>query len=200
MDMKALSIVAPMRANPQPSPVRGVTESALKLVPDAVGPFSPIEGPHSVGFTGSPVALKNVHRVDLPPVESLELNRVVEAKDADGHTWFVTRRHSWMVSAFRERTEEELTAFFDRRNGDLRSSIPFDRISACRLISIEVVRMAYDLRPERCPSRSQRRHHKYRLEALARLQVEVLSGRRLTMADVRSRMEDLGVDCPQYRD
>lgn len=193
----AISIVAPGGATPATAPVEGVTKAALALVGEAAGPFSPIPGPDSVCFFGGSVALERTHHVDLSAFGAEE-GRVYEATDRDGHSWFVRRRYGF-ISAFRDRTDEELIRYIDDCNSMYRIDFSVDQVRAIRRLCFALVAMAQGLTPDKAPTRRERRWFKRRMVRLTDLQQELLLDRLVKMADVRPRLDELGILMPQVR-
>jgi len=195
----ATAILARTQATAQPTPVQGITKPRLTLVADVLkfqgvaGSFSPMAGADSLSFCGSRIALVNSHAVDVPPLDALTEDCVTEATDAEGRTWFLRLCGGWMVYAFRERSEQELTELNDRYEDSQLTAIPRNRVQACRRIAQELSDMADAMSPDRCPARSQRRALKRRMADLSLLQFELLRGRSIPMPEVRVRMGALGL-------
>lgn len=174
--------------------LRGLAaEARLVRCQDVAGPFSPIPGPDSIVFNGTRKALVATHRIDMP--EDFTGMGVLEAKDPAGHTWFVREGSSipWLLVAFRERTAEELIKHIEWCSEYHRADVQFDRLRASRTIAGELMLIAQCMSPDRCPSRAARRVLKRKLLAMADLQHSMLSKQPPTLAEVKTRMRDLGL-------
>ncbi|MBB1601072.1 hypothetical protein [Variovorax sp. UMC13] len=179
--------------------MQGITKPRLTLVSDVrqfagvEGPFSPLAGGDSLTFCGGRKALADSHAVDVPTLDALAEDRVTEATDAAGHTWFLRLSGTWLIVAFRERTAAELVEENDRADDMRLTAIPSNRVQACRRIAFELGRMAGAMAPDRCPPRSRRRALQRRIADLAALQADLLYGRSTPMSEVRRRMGALGL-------
>jgi len=158
------------------------------LVKGPCGPYSPLPSPDSLQFSGSWLALERSHSVDLSSVGKA-CDRVYQAVDAHGHTWFV-RRGGFGLLAFRERTPAELVDLGDQAEDMRCNSIPSYRINLVWRIAMEMAVMAERLRPERVAPRASRRRFKARMLNLAELQRTVLVGA-LPASVARERLKAL---------
>jgi hypothetical protein len=138
-----------------------------------VGPYSPIAGPHSITFFGGILALARSHQVDATELREIKEGLVVEVKDAEGRIWYV-RSVGGFLSAFRNRTEQELQDLNDRMSMDHGVHFERVRLDACREIACELLVLADTMRPERCASRQRRRWLKRRITALMEYQLRLL--------------------------
>lgn len=164
--------------------------AAIALTGEAVGLCCPIPGPDSIEFGGTRLALERKHGVDLSNVGD-ERDRVYEATDRQGLTWFV-RRGGVGLQAFRERTADELIVRSNHLEELKCKVIPAFRLQSARLIAIELAAVAEQLAPDRCGTRASRRRFKKRMAALSMLQWELLAGA-LSASIARARMQALGL-------
>lgn len=181
---------------------QGVSKPLLSLVSDVrqfqgiAGPFAAFAGPDSLTFCGSRSALINSHGVDVPELGSLGEAHVTEATDAQGHTWFLRVTGKWLIYAFRERTAEELAEQLEQYNNSVISGVPKNRVLTCRYLAIKLMSMTEAMSPDRSPSRSARRLLKRQIAGVAQLQFDLLYSKTVPMSEVRTRMADLGFQCP----
>ena len=192
----AISIVPHTR--PSSESPQGISKAALNLVGQSTGPFSPIPGPDSLTFCGTLLALAKSHQVDISAVGS-DQDTVYEAKDQDGHTWWM-RCAGCIAFAFRERTESEMIEYLDQCSSMYRADLSSDHVRAMRRIAYVLVETASAMTPDRCPSREQRRALKKRVRGLASLQLDILlRSDQMPMSEARARMMALEVMPPPSR-
>lgn len=179
-----------------------VSKPLLSLVSDVqqfqgiAGPFAPFAGPDSLTFSGSLLGLVNSHGVNVPSLEDIPKDGVIEATDAAGHTWYIRCHGDWFVSAFRERTNAELAKLADQEAEHAVRMVPTYRFLAIRSIAFELMWIAEAMAPDQCPSRSARRTLKKRINALGQLQIDMLCNMSVSMSEVRERMEALALVFP----
>lgn len=182
--------------------------SAVKIIPQpahkatsaddvVVGPYSPIEGPDSIGFCGGLVALAASHQVDTAGIQPGDYGKIFEAKDVHGHTWYVRWIGTPLFVAFRERTEQELEDFNDENDSMVGVHFQKVRLVACRLVASELFELADELRPEICASRGYRRWLKRRMVALTMLQWNLLMFKPTSMKDLRQQLAEVNLRLPQ---
>ena len=161
-----------------------------------VGPYSRIAGPNSITFCGGVLALARSHQVDTSGLREIRDGLVVEAKDAEGHIWYV-RSIRGFISAFRDRTRQELEDYIDECNSRIGVHFQKDRLVACRLVTYELMHLVDALRPERCDSRKRRRLLKRRMLALTVIQQDLLSLHPVSMRTLRQELGSLNLALPQ---
>jgi len=162
-----------------------------------VGPYSPIGGPNSITFCGSLLALAKSHQVNTAGIADGNYSKVYEAKDSEGHTWFVRWIGDPLFFAFRDRTAQEIEDEDDRVENLYGVHFQRMRLDACRLVAYALGELAETMRPDQCPSRQRRRSIKRRMLALAALQQNLLSLTAINARALREEMSSLGLALPR---
>ena len=167
--------------------------TAHELAGIAVGPYSPRPGPYSITFCGGIVALEKSYGIDIEGMTEEDLSRIYEAKDRDGHTWYI-RPIGFLWVAFRDRTAEEIVAFDDRAADNRISSwFSSERLRYSRQIGVRLRWIARALKPDAGQSRQARRDFKKELSTLLDIQVDLMTYPPAKLADVRARLEPFGL-------
>jgi hypothetical protein len=163
----------------------------------AEGPYSPISGPTTILHCGTLKALQSLG-IDTLNIVPGDLSRVYRTTGEDGLAWTVRWAGEPFWFAFRDRTDEEIIAEIEEGGDSIYRQLRKSTLLALRRVTDEMVSLGESLRPESCPSRSERRQLKARLLSLAKLQED------LAYCDppgrfTRERMAMLGLG-PQHFD
>jgi hypothetical protein len=188
----------PRTVYPQRATSKGahfMAEKIISQVPD--GSYSPIKGPNSITFCGNLIALAKTHQVDTNGIFEGDYSRVFEAKDNEGHTWFVRWLGKPFFTAFRDPTAQEIEEEIDRADSMAGVNVERVRLDACRIVAKEMSALADGMRPEQCPSRQRRRAVKSRMLALTTLQRNLLSLKEVNTRALREEMSSLGLPLPR---
>lgn len=166
---------------------------AHELSKIAVGPYSPRPGPYSITFCGGIVALKKSYGIAIEGMTEEDLSRIYEAKDRDGHTWYI-RPIGFLWVAFRDRTAGEIEEFDDRAADNRFSSwFSSERLRYSRQIGQRLQWVTRALRSDAYQSRQARRNIKKQLSTLLDIQVDLMTYPPAKLADVRARLEPFGL-------
>lgn len=158
------------------------------------GHYSPIPGPYSKTFCGGVVALEKMYGIDVTGVAGSDRSKIFKVEDRDGHIWHIRCLGDFLVTAFRDRTEDELAAYHDR-NADryFNSWFSSERLRFSLEIGARLQCIVDQLRPDHAQSRDMRRFFKRNLAALLSIQVDLMSRPGVTLAEMRTRLAPFGL-------
>jgi len=154
---------------------------------------------NAMSMTGTPPALMRELGIDVSGLGLEGEGVTAEALGRDGHVWHL-EGHWPLISAFRERTDEELELYIDECNSRSYSGFfSTDRQMLCREVANHFMVLASQIRPERPMPRSRRRELRRRLDLLGDIQFSLLKWRQVDMKEARERLRSLGLPSEQYR-